>query len=584
MRQLLLFLTAALALPAQEARDPKARDPAVVRYREFAEIVGEIAQDVEKADKALVVWLVDNATMLKASKHGELLSDALPRFFTKPKVFHAVIAFGETPRLVQKPVEDATRAAAAIASLAAAPPDDAVKNLCQALREASKLAAGFSGGKKFLVLFTQENADSEDDVEGTLKTLKGTGVAFHAVVPETVYSDPYWESTLSGTTYFFDPERFRKLPFKLKGPESAFLEFPYGFPFTWVDPGYTVPSGFPPYAVDRLATHSGGKTYLYSIERAPQSFCQRYACPLCGGGHKACGAAFDVTKLGLTAPSIASRPEYGARYGKDKAYLATVGAWDRLHRAGILRGAPPLKASGGGLAENVRSEKESAGSRFSRMVGDWKAQRIDALKQAEAVEKVAGELAETVRKNEKDADLRSTATAEALLAHLKLLEQACRQFGHFCEEMERQARARALPSSDGVAATELRSPTGEKVIGYYYQSYSLCHGGAALRDIRFLGDLKELHAAFDAVDALIEKHRGTPWELLIRRGTVPVFTPIFEVKVEPGAGGAAERPKPRSSSSGQAATETPGANARPSRPVTADPGRSGGTTTPGGSR
>ncbi|HLF92815.1 MAG TPA: hypothetical protein VJB14_05095, partial [Planctomycetota bacterium] len=339
MRTLALLLTAALPLLAQDAKDKQPKELETVRYRELSEIVDEIAKEAEKGEKTLVVWLIDNATALKASKHGEILSEALIRSFGKPWVHHAVVAFAETPRVVLKPVNDSIKASTAIAALANQPPEDGVKNCLLNVREAAKLAASFSAPKKFVVLFTPENADNEDDVEATLKALKG--VTFIPIVPEAIASDSYWEACLAGVRYFQgDIEKFRKLPFKLKGAEGPYLEFPYEFPFEWIASTNTVPSGFAPWAVARLAAQTGGKAYLYNVDRSLKTFCGTYACLLCGGGHKSCGAEYDVTKLKLTEPSLVSRAEYGQRRAKDRLTLANLAAWDRLWREGNVEATP----------------------------------------------------------------------------------------------------------------------------------------------------------------------------------------------------------------------------------------------------
>jgi hypothetical protein len=98
--------------------------------------------------------------------------------------------------------------------------------------------------------------------------------------------------------------------------------------------------------------------------------------------------------------------------------------------------------------------------------------------------------------------------------------------------------------------------------------------------VAFLGNLAGLHAALDVADQMIEKHRGTPWELLLRRASVPVFLPIFERPLNKGNPGTNDRSRAKSSSTPNT-TETPAAPARPSRPATADPGQGGGTSTPG---
>jgi len=568
--RVLLFL-ALLAVPPAAQEHRESRDPQTVRYKDLPEIVRDIAADASQGDKAFVVWLVDNASMLKTAKQGEFLAGAVARAFSGTKVNHAVVAFGERPRVVLKATEDLSRVSAAIEGLAAARPDDALKNCLLNVREAAKVAAGASGAKKLLVLFTQENGDNEDDVEGTLKFLKSSGVSLYPIAPEALYSDPYWESALSGTMVFFeDQSRFRKLKFQLRGPESAYLEFPYGWPYTMVDPAYTVPSGFGYWALDRLATHSGGKYFLYTAEKSPLNFCQRYGCPLCGGQHKACGATFDVAKLSVTAPQIGSRAEYLARRGRDKLFLACLAAWERLNRANVLRGTPPLRGGAGALSENNRPDKPAQG-----LFGDdWKAIRQGALRAIGDVEKTAVELRAVAEKLGKDSEMRDVAAADALGVHLRMLVEVYRQLVAFCEEMDRVVRTRRPAASDGVASSALEGGGGKQVAGFSYHNVFLCHGGAALKEVKFLGDPAGLHAALDHADGMIEKHRGTPWEVLMRRAYLPVFTPFYEI----GEGREATTRRTKSSSS-TSQVETPATPARPQRPAQGTESGSAGTST-----
>jgi hypothetical protein len=574
MRTALLLL---LCLPPPP-QDAKGRELDTVRYRDFADIVGDLARDLEPAGKAHVVWLVDNASMLKASKHGELLAEAIERSFKSPDVSHSVAVFGETTR-VALANGDAGKAAAAISALAQGPADDAVKNLLGAVRDAAKLARGGSKVRKVLVLFTQDNADNEDDVEATLKVLGNAGVAFVPIVREAIYSDAYWDKAFAGHIYFpaGGIETYRKLPFKLKGADGPFVEHPWGFPFDWMDPAGSVPSGFAPWAVSRLARESGGKVFLYAVDRSLTNYCSRWACPLCAGEHKNCVPEFDVTKLKLAEPALGSRQEAVARPARDRTLSAVLSAWERLYREGILEGAPPLRPGGG---EAVRSDKEPAPTGLVRSP-EWKLVHAQALKSADAAERSATDVLQAAKRGEKGADRRSLASAEAFGVQLKLLAQSYRQLALFCEGMDKAARAKKAVS-DGVAGSELESPDGGKVLTWYWRSYPLCHGGAALKDIRFLGDPKGLHAALDLADQAIEKHAGTPWELLIRRSSVPVFIAYFEQKGDAAGGtGTTNRPTARSSST-QATTATPGTPQRPSRAGGVDAGSRGAGTTTGG--
>ena len=541
-----------LAAPSQESQ--------TVRYKDLGEIVDGIAAEVRKSGKSSVTWLVDNATMLKASRHGELLGGAVRRSFEGVEATHLVVAFGARPRSLLRAPADADLAAGAIEGLADGQPDDSIKNCLSAIRETAQAMSRLKGAKRHLVLFTQENGDSEDNLEATLKILERAKISFHAVTPEAVYSDPYWESALSGVTYFFDVSQLKKLSFQLKGPESAFLEFPYGWPFAQVDPAYTVPSGFGPYALNRLASRTGGKSYLYSVDRSPSGFCQRYGCQLCMGKHKACGAAFDGTKVGVTAPEIGSRPEYAKRYGKERLFLANLNVWKRLYEKKIIRGAPPLRASGTRLSEYRRKGKPEP---LAFTGTEWKALRQRALAAVKEVGTAAAELLKAEERFGKKADRRVLATTDALVVHLAMLDRTFTELARFCEAMGRAGRP---GPSDGFSSSALDPVPGRRVIAFTTRNYSLCHGGAPLKDVRFLGDSKPLHEALDLADRMIEKHRGTPWEVLMRRAYLTVFLPVLE---QPRVGTGQVQPTPRTRAASGANTQaTPGgAVRRPARPV-----------------
>jgi hypothetical protein len=438
-------LIALLALQgAQETRDSE-----TVRHRELGEIVDEVARLADKAavkdtDKVLIAWMIDNSSSLKNTRHGELFSDHIARAFAKSKagVHHSVMTFAESPQLILKATNDARAAGRAIEWLAQQPADDKIKNCLANVREGAKYAGSFSGGKKFLVVYTPENGDNEDNVEATLKMLKDTGVVLIVIAAESVYSDPYWEALTygNGSLYYGDANKYKKLKFQMKGPESAYIEFPYGWSLQVSDPSYTVPAGYGYWALDRLATHSGGTYFTYAPDPNAQTFCQRWACTLCSGQHKACGAAFDLTKLKMTAPCVESREECRERLSKDRLAVQIYAAWEKLFRAGYLRNSAALKVSGGGLSET----KPQASSTSPFSFGNNWGQGRGVVKRALAdIDKVIADFKETLEKLGPDAEKRTLATADALLVHLRLLRLNVNQLGYFIEECEEHDRKKA---------------------------------------------------------------------------------------------------------------------------------------------
>ncbi len=569
------LLFPALAAAGQDARE--SRQSQTVRYRDVPDIVEEIAAEAVKHEKAFVVWLIDNTSALKSTGQGELLARSITKHFKGARAHHAVLAFGEKPSVILNASNDINQVATAIRALAEYLPDNAVKNCLFNVREAARYAASATGAKRYLVLFTQENGDNEDDLELTLAFLKKGGVTFYPIAPEAIHNDPFWDSFYLGINRFSagaDPEVYRKLDFTFKGPESAYLEFPYGWPFAHTDPQYTVPSGYGYYALDRLATHSGGKYFMYNVNRSSGSFCTAFPCPICAGHHRCCGATFDVTKLLVTAPDVGSRGEVLGRNSSEPLFVANMNAWERLHREGILAAGPQVDLRGGMLAEVGNAARGPRGH-GPRSGANWSTLRRQALRDAEDVAKVGVELLEAEKQLGPKADIRVLATTDALVVHYKMLAETFKQFAAFCAEMDRIERTKRVIPSDGFVTHILDDYVDKEFDGFTWHNLWLCHGGGAgLKNVRFLGDLKELHETLDLADRMIDKHRGTPWEVLIRRAYLPVFRPIVHVNT-----GGGKPPKPKATSSAQDTATTP---ARPQRPTRGNQGGGGSTGTSSG--
>jgi hypothetical protein len=566
-----------------------------VRYRGLDEIARTICDDAD--DRTVVVWLVERA--VGATVNPERLGAAVERAFAKSPAKHAVIAMGDSPQLLLKATASAELAGQAIRSLSRlVPPTDELLNMLAHVREAAAYAASVDGTeRRLVVLVAQENVDTEDDVEATVAALRKSRATLYAVVPEAVYSDAFWRASLNGTLNVggmrwaqngvpdrlnpmgaprgrnpFDDPRYKNLKFKLTGAESAFIEFPFGWPFPLINRGHTividpaqaVPSGFGAWAVNRIATETRGRTFLYNARRSSTSFCARWGCGVCAGTHRTCGAEYDEVKLGMTAPDIGSRAEALDRSARDPLAVAMIGTWMSLYRDRILRGAPPLSVAGAGLREfdgkNV-PENPLAGTAWDAILGV-------AQRSIPRVDEAAAELERAIAKHQSATSRRSLATAEALLVHLKLLSCGYEQLAEFCKEMERVDKLRARPPE---STSKFDSYAGQRVIGYTHWSATLCHGGAPLRSFRFLGDERvraKLIEALELADRTIDAHRGTPWDMLVRRAHVPVFVPVYA----PGP----RRPPDRPSSDGKT-QPTP---QRPRRPNEAEEGgESGGTAT-----
>jgi len=452
MRVRVVVVAALLFCPAL-AQDRSSRDAEIVRTSDLGTIIDQIAKAVDDAgekpgEKVLVAWMIDNNSSLKSSRHHELLSEHIARAFAKQKagVHHAVLSFAERPQLVLKATADPRAPGRAIQWLAEQKADDTIKNCCENIRAGAQYAGGFSG-KKFLVVYTPVNGDNEDEVEATLKMLKSTGVVLHTIADEAIYSDPYWEALLysTGTVFYGDTQKWKKLKFQMAGPDSAYIEFPHGWMLSTGDPTYTVPSGWGYWALNRLSTHSNGRYYLYSPESASTSFCQRWACAVCAGQHKACGAIYDPVKLKMTAPSIEARDAVREKMSRDRIAVEIYEAWQKLFRLGLVRNSASLKASGGGLAPAKPQYSSNNPLTFGN---SWRGGANVCRQLAVDLDRIIAEFEATIEKLAgPDAEKRSFATADALAVHMRLLRVNLNQLRYFCEEIDEHERKKHEPDT-----------------------------------------------------------------------------------------------------------------------------------------
>ncbi len=561
----LLYFLLVLPAFAQESREgtiDRNKDlPRIVR-----EISAEVGRTTSKGEKALVVWVVDNTSAFRSSGQGKLLAGSIRDSFPGD-VYHSLFALGDPTEGLLAPTRDLEKIADGLDTLAKRPPDNLIKNCLLGVRVAAKSASRFKGNR-FVVLFTPTNGDNEDHLEETLKFLRKLKIRFVAIAGEAVYSDPYWKSFLGSS--FSNTGPFQRLKFRLAGQESAYIEFPYGWPLVGIDPASTVPSGFGYFALSRLATRTGGKYYVYHADGSSSStFCQARGCQVCSGTHALCGAVFQSTKLDLVAPDLRARNQVRQGYGREALSIAVHRAWIQLKKKGILRGSPQLRLGG----TRFREEKpRQEGVVNSAQVGaNWKARKQEALRNRSGVEKVLAEFVPLLEKFGPNSSHRARATADAFHVHLLMLRFNLRQLALFAEQMGRWIR----PAEEEFGESSFEDPAGRKPIGFSSRNYFLCHGGKALREVKFMegpGVKEEMLRLLEVADRVIDLHRSTPWEVLTRRAGFVVFVPVYKVGT-----GKKNRPKPKSSGSTGETTATPNPD-RPNRPDGGG-GTSGGTAT-----
>lgn len=490
------------------------------------DVVGKVAACAKDAH---VVWLIDPSAEYHESAMPVLFSNAILSRF--PSAIHTVMPFGGRPAISKS--KDLEKVGAAFQNLEA---DEGVHCVTAQLREAAKL------GPKIIVLFTQANADAEDDLEATIAILKQAKITVFTVACESAYSDSWWDGTLKGYYWLFDPKEFKKIKYSLRGAETPYQEFPWGLPHRyWVDPTLTVPSGWQSYALTRIAAATGGRSCIVNARKPGPPHCGRYwwGCPMCRGGHKTCGAVYDEVKLDLTAPFTGSREEYLSMCWKDPLYRAYTEVWEELYKKALVASPPPLLVKNGRYVEADRPAMFRAepwlagrtpGVRYSgiAMWMSWTKRAEGARAASKGFDDAATKLEDAIEKFGPSSSLRFRATADALLVHLRILSCQEDQFDAFCTTMDKLTRIREkLLEKDSISCNLLTTYAIVEFSAYRIRHfYFLCHGGASLKKIQFLGDPKKLHAALDLADKMIERHRGTPWEMVIRHAGIAVFEPL----------------------------------------------------------
>ena len=154
-------------------------------------------------------------------------------------------------------------------------------------------------GQRDLLLVTLENGDAEDDLEGTVSALRQANVRVLVAAKQAFLSDTYWVGRSSQAPPGLE----------LAGPESAFVELPWGFLFQQGRPNEGIASGFAPYGLSRMAETTGGRVFLYYPPSKSEHRCVHYGtCPFCKGDHVLPGERYQSHRLKALAPLVTNRP------------------------------------------------------------------------------------------------------------------------------------------------------------------------------------------------------------------------------------------------------------------------------------
>jgi hypothetical protein len=262
--------------------------------------VGEQIREMLDEGDLLVVWLLDSSLSLIDDRQRvaarltevyseigeELAQRAKVKGVKVPKLTNAVVAYGAVQAEVEPPHRLTGRAVAAIREIPIDP--TGVENVMTAVSKCAIRYSGSASRRTLIVVWTDESGDDILALEPTIAICRQNRVKVSIIGPTAVLG------AQEGThTWTHQPTgQLFHLPV-LKGPDTAFPErLSWAYWWTarlpqWHDPelgtredyhGWfggphlaATSSGFPPYALTRLAVQTGGTMTIFDrpIDRGP---------------------------------------------------------------------------------------------------------------------------------------------------------------------------------------------------------------------------------------------------------------------------------------------------------------------------
>ncbi len=511
-----------------------------------------------------LVFLVDPTPSLASSGFAREFASALSRngkALAGTRIGLALAA--EKARLLLPPTTD-HQSLPSLLEKTLAHPSDRILNVYASIRRVASLVPWGPGERK-LILVSLDNGDAEDDLEGTVRTLKKERITFSAVTTEAFLADTYWKIRSYGI-----PRKVR-----MRGGDSPFTDLPWGWIFQFNIVNESTPSGFAQYGLSRLAAATGGRIFLYSPPRTSAHTCSPdRGCPFCGGDHIVRGEAFVEATVRYFAPWTLSRKECLKEAAKNPVLKALLRAWREAFREGLLRSRPSLQPSGSGYKE----ARDQTGS-WRILTGSLKFSQLAsrADRAAKACTKILSTLQRDLAraKDFKGGLPRFRAMADLTVLLLRVTRVNLIAFSFWCRE--------AAPILAGKKPSRTEPPEipwvppGRKPSGIGWTDYPLCHGIPPFLELHLPGGKafkKELAALEGPVRAFLDKYAGTPYAMALRRSGIAVFHFTY-----PGKYTRIDRRRFSSSSAGKDATTL---TRRPPRAAGGSGRSAGGPVTGGG--
>ncbi|MBI2933144.1 MAG: hypothetical protein HYY16_15985 [Planctomycetes bacterium] len=491
--------------PGQE--DPPT--PSTSRFVPLHQIVIGLLREAEREGDAErpchVLWLIDLSDA--ARRDGQLSEIAGVIEEAKldwAKVRMGVATLGPTTSRALEFTADVSSVAQRFRELQGRSDASGAANLGENIQQAAKMIG--RNRKGLLAVWTQTKLEGEMDLEDTISQIERE-MRVVSVTPDALYSNPFGRMTPSQS------ERGQWM-----GPESPFPEFPSQWLFSDIEPLYTVPSGFAPYSLRRFGVKTGGTNATYTPPADYRSFCEIVGCALCAGRHMECALGLDEGKMKVLEPFAGSRGGFLRLSTSDPMWSAVYQAWHSLLGAGIVNSSPPV------VGGRVMPPFGAPGQRLT-FTCELATEKLIVKEMLGGLQNIVQQIEQAITLDRGRSDKRAGVSAEAMLVYAKIARFNLGQLLLFLDEMAGLVKRRrgAIEFGDDVFDYYAHSHGGPYT-GYTYECVYLCHASTG----SFLGKPQELTDLLKDVRAFIERHRGTPYELLVRHANLAVFIPTRE--------------------------------------------------------
>lgn len=526
MRSIALGFAAVAVAVAAAPRPQETPDfqPQTVRFLPLVNCVYDLlTAATDKAapdDPAHLLWLVDLSA--DAKRNGQMIQiarameEAAARL-RPPRDRAARIAIATMGPTVKQALDFTDRwekVSACFKELQTTSKPEGSVNLGECIQQAAKIL-----GKRrhaMLVVCAQTGLEGEKDLEETGRELAHHSIGVASLTGETPYSNPFGRTAA--------PQDSKA---QWAGPESPYPEFPPQWIFSDVDPLYTVPSGFAPYGLRRLAALTRTVNVICVPAANFPTYCETVDCRLCAHRHLGCALALDEAKMRLLEPFTGSRTDFRRHAARDPMWKAVYETWSSLAKAGVVNSQAPLR--GDALSEQATGPYQGAPA--LTFLSEWVSERATAKAMREQLQPTIQSLEKAIADGRDRGEKRAIVTAEAILIYAKIARFNLAQLELFLDEMSGLVRRRrgSLEFGDDVFDYYARSKTN--YTGYTYECVYLCHlmadtsatsTGAAGT---FLGKPQELADLLKEARAFVERHQGTPWQILVQHANLAVFIP-----------------------------------------------------------